>query len=40
MRCVVPVHKGGDTVELHAWYVLHVFPDIGTQEGPAQQREE
>jgi hypothetical protein len=26
MRCVVPVQKDGNTVELHAWYEAHVFP--------------
>ncbi len=25
---IVPIMQGGDTVELHAWYELHVFPDI------------
>jgi hypothetical protein len=26
MRCVVPIQKDGDTVELHAWYDAHLFP--------------
>lgn len=26
LRCAVPVQHGGNTVELHAWYELHVFP--------------
>jgi hypothetical protein len=26
LRCVVPIQKGGDTVELHAWYDAHLFP--------------
>ena len=26
MRTVVPVCRDGTTVELHAWYDLHVFP--------------
>lgn len=26
MRCVVPVQRDGNTVELHAWYEAHVFP--------------
>jgi hypothetical protein len=25
-RCIVPISKGGDTVELHAWYGLQVSP--------------
>jgi hypothetical protein len=29
MRCVVPVTQDGDTVELHAWYDLGVFPATG-----------
>jgi hypothetical protein len=32
LRCVVPVSRGGDTAELHAWYDTHVFPP--TPEGP------
>jgi hypothetical protein len=27
LLCVVPVNKGGTTVELHAWYEQHLFPD-------------
>jgi hypothetical protein len=26
MRCIVPIQKNGDTVELHAWFDAHVFP--------------
>jgi hypothetical protein len=26
MRCVVPIQKDGDTMELHAWYDVHLFP--------------
>jgi hypothetical protein len=26
LRDLVPINRGGDTVELHAWYDLHVFP--------------
>jgi hypothetical protein len=26
MRCVVPVQRDGNTVELHAWYEAHLFP--------------
>jgi hypothetical protein len=25
---VVPIIKDGDTVELHGWYIQHVFDDI------------
>jgi hypothetical protein len=31
-QCVVPVSRGGDTVELHAWYRVHVLPAL---QGPA-----
>ena len=34
MRCVVPIQRDGDTVELHAWYDAHVFPNI---QGPKPQ---
>ena len=27
LRFVVPISRDGDTVELHAWYDAHVFPD-------------
>ena len=26
MRCIVPIQRDGDTVELHAWYEAHIFP--------------
>ena len=26
LRCVVPIQKDGNTVELHGWYDMHVFP--------------
>src|SRR5262245_6260407 len=36
MRQVMAVTRDGDTVELHAWYDLHVFPDLsGQQPTPA-----
>lgn len=31
LRAVLPVVRDGNTVELHAWYDLHVFPDLTTQ---------
>ena len=27
LLCVVPISKDGNTVELHAWYTAHLFPD-------------
>lgn len=27
LLCVVPVNRDGTTVELHAWYEQHLFPD-------------
>jgi hypothetical protein len=32
MRCVVPVQRNGDTVELHAWFDLGQFPDLSGQK--------
>ena len=32
MGCVVPVVRDGNTAELHAWYGLHVFPDVSGQK--------
>ena len=42
MRCVVPIQKDGDTVELHAWYEQHIFPaKSGPQpEKPKEKKEE
>src|SRR5262249_2202205 len=37
VKCVVPVVRDGATVELHAWYTLHVFPDAFQQTRPAPQ---
>jgi hypothetical protein len=31
LSAVVPVCKDGDTVELHAWYLLQIFPDVSGQ---------
>jgi hypothetical protein len=31
MRCVVPIQRDGNTVELHAWYDAHLFPAM---QGP------
>ena len=25
-RCVLPINRDGNTVELHAWYEAHLFP--------------
>jgi hypothetical protein len=32
LRCIVPVNRDGHTVELHAWYAMHVFPDTSGQK--------
>jgi hypothetical protein len=40
MRTVVPVARDGNTVELHAWYDLGVFPDLARQQpGPGTAAE-
>jgi hypothetical protein len=31
LRCVTSIQRDGDTVELHAWYVSHIFPVL---QGP------
>jgi hypothetical protein len=36
MRCVVPIQREGDTVELHVWYETHVFP---LKQGPRPEVE-
>ncbi len=33
LLCVVPVNKEGTTVELHAWYEQHQFPDKSSLGG-------
>lgn len=30
LLCVVPIDRDGTTVELHAWYEQHGFPDKST----------
>jgi hypothetical protein len=32
MRCVVPIQRGGDTVELHAWFDQGQFPDLSGKQ--------
>jgi hypothetical protein len=32
MRCVTGLVRDGNTVELHAWYDLQVFPDLSQQK--------
>lgn len=27
LRCLMPVNKRGNTVEIHVWYEQHSFPD-------------
>ena len=39
MRCVVPIERDGDTVELHAWYDAHLFPPIQGPRPEAQKKE-
>jgi hypothetical protein len=34
MRCVVPIHRDGNTVELHAWYDAHVSPPRSRGRNP------
>jgi hypothetical protein len=34
LRCLVPVQRDGDTVELHAWYDAHLFPAL---QGPTPE---
>jgi hypothetical protein len=41
LRAVLPVTRDGNTVELHAWYDLHVFPNLtGQKPEPLPPREE
>jgi hypothetical protein len=32
VRFAVPVSKDGETVELHAWYDMVLFPDVSAKE--------
>jgi hypothetical protein len=36
LRFVVPIQRDGDTVKLHAWYDVHLFPAVKgpRPEGP------
>lgn len=34
MRCVVPIQKDGNTVELHSWYDAHLFQPL---QGPTAE---
>jgi len=36
IRCVVPINRDGDTVELHAWYDQVHFPDKSSQAPPQE----
>ena len=40
MRCVLPVNKDGNTVELHAWYDAVLFPDLTSQGRPQGEQQE
>ena len=35
---VVPMNQDGNTVELHAWFALHHFPDISGKKGEPQKQ--
>jgi hypothetical protein len=37
LRCVVPVCKDGNTVELHAWFDVHVLPATPVGPKPADK---
>lgn len=39
IRCVVPICKDGDTVELHCWYDAHLFPPSPAAPQPAGQQQ-
>ncbi len=34
VRCIVPINRDGDTVELHAWYDQVLFPDTSPMADP------
>jgi hypothetical protein len=34
LLCVVPITRDGATVELHAWYEQHLFPDTSSTFRP------
>jgi hypothetical protein len=38
LRTVAPMSKDGTTVELHAWFDIHVVPANRPPEKPAQQK--
>ena len=38
VRCVVPMDREGNTVELHAWFDLHVFPTPSNGRTPTPSR--
>jgi hypothetical protein len=40
LRCVVPVTKRGDTIELHAWYDQHLFPELSGLRSDLVRREQ
>ena len=39
LRCVVPIQKDGDTVELHAWYDAHLFPPLQGPQPESKQHD-
>jgi hypothetical protein len=38
LRYIVPIIKGGDTVELHAWYDFNVFPAPSGEQATTPSR--
>jgi hypothetical protein len=36
MKCVAPINRDGNTVELHAWYEVHVIPPTTLGPQPSQ----
>ena len=38
LRCVVPIPREGDTVELHGWYDVHVLPPSPLGPAPKQEK--
>jgi hypothetical protein len=37
MKCVTAINRQGTTVELHAWYELHLFPPTTVAPQPSGQ---
>jgi hypothetical protein len=37
MKCIVPINQDGGTVELHAWYEIHLLPPTADAPRPTRQ---